>query len=57
VVGADTDLPSPLPSRYYGLNQHLMSIQPTGVFGMYEERNTVVLPTRFDIPIPQKGKK
>jgi len=43
--------------RYYGLNQHLMSIQPTGVFGMYEERNTVTLPTRFDVPVPQKGKK
>ncbi len=42
--------------KYYALNQHLMSIHPTGVFGMYEERNTVPLPVRLDVGVPS-GKK
>lgn len=32
---------------YYPIDQHIVSIQPTGVFGKYEERNTVNLPQRL----------
>ena len=41
--------------KYYQLNQHIISIHPTGLFGMYEERNTVSLPERLDVPSPPKG--
>jgi hypothetical protein len=34
---------------YYPVNQHLISIQPTGVFGDYEAKNTLQLPQRLQI--------
>eukprot|EP01040_Poterioochromonas_malhamensis_P010052 gene10052-10926_t len=34
---------------YAPLNQHLISIQPTGVFGDYELKNTLTLPQRLQI--------
>ena len=34
--------------KYYTMGQHLISIQPTGVFGKYEEKNDVALPERID---------
>jgi formylmethanofuran dehydrogenase subunit E len=40
--------------KYHLLGQHLISIQPTGLFGMYEERNTVAMPERIEIPTPPK---
>ena len=33
-----------LLSPFYQLNQHLIAMQPTGIFGEYEARNTLVLP-------------
>jgi len=32
---------------YYLINQHIVSIQPTGVFGEYEKRNQLTLPVRL----------
>mmetsp|Transcript_21535 Transcript_21535/g.31287 ORF Transcript_21535/g.31287 Transcript_21535/m.31287 type:complete len:870 (+) Transcript_21535:112-2721(+) len=32
---------------YHPIDQHIVSIQPTGVFGMYEERNVLNLPQRL----------
>lgn len=32
---------------FYPSDQHIVSIQPTGVFGEYEEKNEVVLPIRL----------
>lgn len=32
---------------YYPVSQHLVSIQPTGLFGDYEQKNTLKLPTRL----------
>ena len=32
---------------YHPIDQHIVSIQPTGVFGKYEERNRLKLPERF----------
>ncbi len=32
---------------YYPVDQHLISIQPTGVFGDYEQKNSVKLPPRL----------
>ncbi len=32
---------------YFPLNQHLVSIQPTGIFGDYEVKNPLVLPPRL----------
>jgi hypothetical protein len=32
---------------YYPVSQHLVSIQPTGVFGDYEQRNSLQLPVRL----------
>jgi hypothetical protein len=32
---------------YYPIDQHIISIQPTGVFGRYEERNQLNLPERL----------
>eukprot|EP00605_Chrysophyceae_sp_TOSAG23-4_P000877 GSChrysophyteH1.ASY1.ANO1.968.1 assembled CDS len=40
--------------RYHSTNNHLMSIQPTGVFGLYEEKNDVRLPERIEIPAMKK---
>lgn len=31
----------------YPIDQHIISIQPTGVFGEYEERSKVALPVRM----------
>ncbi len=42
--------------RYYTINQHVMTIQPTGVFGLYEEKNDVALPERIEIKPPGKKK-
>lgn len=33
--------------QYYLIDQHFMSIQPTGLFGEYEKKNTVKLPPRL----------
>jgi hypothetical protein len=33
--------------RYYSLDQHIISFDPTGVFGEYEQRNTLQLPVRL----------
>lgn len=32
---------------YHPIDQHIVSIQPTGVFGGYEDKNTVRLPERL----------
>lgn len=32
---------------YYTIDQHIVSIQPTGLFGDYETRNTLTLPQRL----------
>jgi hypothetical protein len=32
---------------YYPIDQHIISIQPTGVFGEYEEKNILDLPNRL----------
>ena len=40
--------------RYHSTNNHLMSIQPTGVFGLYEEKNDVRLPERIELPAMKK---
>jgi hypothetical protein len=32
---------------YHPIDQHIVSIQPTGVFGGYEEKNSVKLPERL----------
>ncbi len=32
---------------YYPIDQHIVSIQPTGLFGSYEEKNRLKLPERF----------
>lgn len=34
-------------TKFYTLNQHMVSIQPTGVFGEYEQRNMLKLPVRL----------
>jgi len=34
---------------YYPVDQHLISIQPTGIFGEYEKRNQLRLPERLSI--------
>ena len=34
---------------YFPIDQHMVSIQPTGVFGDYEKRNELVLPERLKI--------
>jgi hypothetical protein len=41
---------------YYAISQHILTIQPTGVFGQYEESNDVKLPERFDIK-PQQQRR
>lgn len=33
---------------YHPIDQHIVSIQPTGLFGKYEERNVLTLPTRLN---------
>ena len=33
--------------KYYTMGQHMISMQPTGVFGRYEEKNEVALPERL----------
>jgi hypothetical protein len=32
---------------FYQTSQHIISLQPTGIFGEYEERNTLELPLRL----------
>lgn len=32
---------------YHPIDQHIISIQPTGVFGKYEEKNVIKLPERL----------
>lgn len=32
---------------YFPIDQHLVSIQPTGLFGEYEKRNQLTLPERL----------
>jgi hypothetical protein len=32
---------------YYPIDQHIVSIQPTGILGEYEERSVVALPVRL----------
>jgi len=34
---------------FFPTDQHLVSIQPTGVFGEYEKRNMLTLPERLSI--------
>lgn len=34
---------------YYPVDQHLVSIQPTGLFGEYEQRNALKLPVRLQV--------
>ena len=34
---------------FYLVSQHLVSIQPTGLFGNYEKRNSLALPPRLAI--------
>eukprot|EP01038_Epipyxis_sp_PR26KG_P009372 gene9372-12628_t len=34
--------------KFYLISQHIVSIQPTGVFGDYEKKNTISLPVRLD---------
>lgn len=41
---------------FHPLDQHLIAIQPTGVFGDYEQKNTLVLPQRLD-SLNSPGKK
>ena len=36
--------------RYYLLDQHFVSFDATGIFGEYEQRNTVQLPVRLHSP-------
>lgn len=34
-------------TKYYFSDQHIVSVQPTGIFGNYEERNELQLPMRL----------
>jgi len=34
---------------YYLIDQHIVSIQPTGIFGDYDNRNTAKLPEKMGI--------